>query len=102
MEQTSNYQLNQWDKTDHILMEDFNPDNAKLEQVLAGMAGAQSEMQTALVKCGNCKIVYGSYTGNGTYGSENHSGLTFDLMPIYVVVIPSFAINNKSAVILIC
>ena len=31
MKQTSNYQLNQWEKTDRILMEDFNEDNRKID-----------------------------------------------------------------------
>ena len=40
MEQTSNYQLNQWDKTDRIQMEDFNADNAKIDAALAEVRGA--------------------------------------------------------------
>ena len=40
MEQTSNYQLNQWDKTDRIQMEDFNADNDKIDAALAGIAAA--------------------------------------------------------------
>ena len=35
MKQTSNYQLNQWEKTDRILMEDFNEDNRKIDEALA-------------------------------------------------------------------
>ena len=34
MNQTSNYQLNQWEKNDRIMMEDFNHDNAQLEAAL--------------------------------------------------------------------
>ena len=34
MNKTPNYQLNQWDKSDRIRMEDFNADNAKLEAAL--------------------------------------------------------------------
>ena len=34
MEQTSNYQLSQWNKTDRILMENFNADNAKIDAAL--------------------------------------------------------------------
>ena len=33
--QTPNYQLNQWDKSDRIMMEDFNTDNAKIEAALS-------------------------------------------------------------------
>ena len=35
MNQTPNYQLNQWEKTDQIRMEDFNADNAKIPSVYA-------------------------------------------------------------------
>ena len=34
MKKTSNYQLNQWDKEDRILMEDFNGDNAKIDAAI--------------------------------------------------------------------
>ena len=37
MRETSNYKLNQWDKTDRIQMEDFNGDNAKIEAALAAV-----------------------------------------------------------------
>ena len=49
MEQTSNYQLNQWDKTDRIQMEDFNADNAKIDAALAAEAEAREAADTALV-----------------------------------------------------
>ena len=34
--QTTNYQLNQWEATDQVLRTDFNADNAKVDAVLAG------------------------------------------------------------------
>lgn len=37
MLQTTNYQLNQWEKSDRILMDDFNRDNEKLDSALAAM-----------------------------------------------------------------
>ena len=37
MAETGNYQLNQWEKTDRIQMEDFNADNAKTDQALAAL-----------------------------------------------------------------
>lgn len=39
MNHTSNYQLSQWDKSDRILMEDFNADNAKVDTALAELSG---------------------------------------------------------------
>lgn len=35
MQQTSNYQLNQWEGTDRILRADFNADNAKIDAAIA-------------------------------------------------------------------
>ena len=34
--QTTNYQLNQWEATDQVLRTDFNADNAKVDAALAG------------------------------------------------------------------
>ena len=40
MNYTGNYQLNQWEKTDRVLMDDFNADNAKLDAALKANADA--------------------------------------------------------------
>jgi len=32
---TTNYQLNQWAKPDRVMMDDFNADNAKIDEALA-------------------------------------------------------------------
>ena len=58
MNYTENYQLNQWEETDRVLMEDFNSDNQKIEAALG-------------VKC---EIVIGSYTGNGSATREIYLG----------------------------
>ena len=63
MKQTSNYQLNQWEKTDRILMEDFNEDNRKIDEALAEEKAARETLTAAMAMYGNCKIEYGSYTG---------------------------------------
>ena len=60
MNQTSNYQLNQWEKTDRVQMEDFNNDNAKIDAALK----AANEAAAAAAANG-AKIVTGAYTGNG-------------------------------------
>ena len=39
MNQTSNYQLNQWEDSDLILREDFNADNEKVDSALAELSG---------------------------------------------------------------
>lgn len=40
MNKTGKYQLNQWELTDRIQMEDFNSDNAKIDAALAEQAAA--------------------------------------------------------------
>lgn len=39
MKQTEQYGLNQWELSDPIRMQDFNADNARLEEILGGKAG---------------------------------------------------------------
>ena len=47
------------------MMEDFNRDNAAIDTALKSNADKAAALQTALASCGNCKIVYGTYTGTG-------------------------------------
>ena len=42
MNKTANYQLNQWQKSDRILMEDFNSDNRKIDTALKELKDAQT------------------------------------------------------------
>ena len=86
MNKTANFQLTQWEKTDRILMEEFNSDNEKIDTALKSNADKAAALQTALASCGNCKIVYGTYTGNGKYGSANPNKLTFSGKPVLVIV----------------
>ena len=86
MNKTANFQLTQWEKTDRILMEVFNSDNEKIDTALKSNADGVAALQTALASCGNCKIVYGTYTGNGKSGSANPNKLTFDGKPVLVIV----------------
>ena len=46
---TTNYQLNQWAKTDRIMMDDFNSDNAKLDAALAGKRESSRLLLSAVV-----------------------------------------------------
>ena len=85
-QQTPNYKLSRWAGTDRIMMEDFNRDNAAIDTALKGNADKAAALQTALASCGNCKIVYGTYTGNGKSGSANPNKLTFDGKPVLVIV----------------
>lgn len=69
---TANLGLNQWVGTDPVLMADFNRDNSLLDEAVA--------------KCGNCRVVTGSYVGTGVYGSANHCSLLFEGTPLFVCV----------------
>ena len=45
MQQTANYQLNQWDGEDRIMRVDFNSDNAKIDAALQQNAAALCRCQ---------------------------------------------------------
>ena len=81
MNKTANFQLTQWEKTDRIMMEDFNRDNAAIDAALKGNADKAAALQTALASCGNCQIGISTYTGTGTRGEEYPTVITFPKMP---------------------
>ena len=82
MQQTSHYQLNQWDAEDRIQRTDFNSDNAKVDAVLAEQAADLSAQAVKLAKCGNCQLYYTTYTGTGS-GSND---FTFPHKPLFISV----------------
>lgn len=81
MNKTANFQLTQWEKTDRIMMEDFNRDNAAIDTALKSNADKAAALQTALASCGNCQIGISTYTGTGTRGEEYPTVITFPKMP---------------------
>ena len=86
MTKTTNYQLNQWAKSDRVMMDDFNADNTKIDAALKANADAAAAASAAVALCGNCKIETSTYTGNGKYGSANPTTLTFPKKPSLVIV----------------
>ena len=82
MQQTSHYQLNQWDAEDRIQRTDFNSDNAKVDAVLAEQAADLSAQAVKLAKCGNCQSYTTSYTGNGSYDASSPNSITFTTINI--------------------
>lgn len=76
---TENYQLSQWAKSDQVQMEDFNADNAKIDEALASHAAA-------LAGKGNCQIYTTSYVGSGGVGPANARSLTFPNQPKFVAI----------------
>lgn len=81
MNKTANFQLTQWEKTDRILMEEFNSDNEKIDTALKSNADGVAALQTALASCGNSQIGISTYTGTGTRGEEYPTVITFPKMP---------------------
>ena len=81
MNKTANFQLTQWEKTDRIMMEDFNRDNAAIDAALKSNADGVAALQTALAGAGNCEIGMISYTGTGKNGDSNPTTVTFPKMP---------------------
>ena len=75
MNKTENLKLNVWEKTDPILVGDFNEDNRKIDAEIHAL-----KMQPTF------KVVTGSYVGNGKYGRDNPNRLTFDFKPKLVYV----------------
>ena len=79
--QTTNYQLNQWEATDQVLRTDFNADNAKVDAALADLAEnveGKAEVSALAAKAdvaaleevkslalGRAEIRLGTYVGNG-------------------------------------
>ena len=70
MKKTTNYQLNQWEKTDRIMMDDFNADNAKIEAALAARS---------------CQFYTASYVGTG----ETSRTVTFPRKLMAVAIVHS-------------
>ena len=94
---TTNYQLCQWEATDKVLRTEFNQDNAKIDTALkanadaisaeaAARAAAVSSLSQEIAQMGNCRIVTGSYTGNGTYDQYHKNSLTFPAAPLMVFI----------------
>ena len=86
MNKTANFQLTQWEKTDRIMMEDFNRDNAAIDAALKSNAEAVAALQTALAGVGNCSIEAKSYTGNGKYGQNNPTRIALSKKPKAAII----------------
>ena len=80
MNKTANYQLNQWVKSDRVLMDDFNADNAKLDAAIKAVdtkadgKAAQSALDAA--KATIPKVAAGVCTGNGEESQKISLGFT--------------------------
>lgn len=87
MTHTENYKLSQWQKSDRIMMSDFNSDNQKLDTALKTIANAvenkaEASALSALAATVS-KITAGSYTGNG----EESQTITLGFQPSAVLLL---------------
>ena len=103
--QTTNYQLNQWEPTDAVQRVDFNADNAKLDAALNALSDqvakkADEEDLTALSESvaavsagmGNCDMELLTYTGTGAMGQSSPTRITFSSLPDAFLVVGDLAI----------
>ena len=86
MNKTTNYQLNQWAKSDRVKMEDFNADNAKIDAALKAEADARAAAVSSLLSSRNCQAYITSYTGTGTAGENNPNSLSFARRPFFLYI----------------
>lgn len=96
MGKTANYGLPKWEKSDFIKMDDFNDLTAKLDAALKAEADARAEkadgaaiaaLQKSIGTVGKtCRLVYGSYVGDGRVGENQPVSLSFDFYPAAVLV----------------
>lgn len=105
---TPNYGLHQWEPGDDFLRTDFNADFAKLDAALQAKADkpalAQKADQTALedvqaIAEGRCRVVTGSYVGDGTNSKAINLGgrpkaLIFPNESVSVTVLPGASLYS--------
>ena len=88
--QTPNYQLSQWEKSDKVLMEDFNADNAKIDAALKAEADTRASAVSALAvqmgRKGDCRVRIHSYVGTGISGSDHPTVINFTGHPDFFII----------------
>lgn len=86
MNQTENYQLNQWEMTDRIRMEDFNADNAKIDAALKDQVDSLAALAATVPLRGNCQIYYTTYVGRGIGNANAARVVTCPYRPLAVFI----------------
>ena len=121
--QTTNYQLNQWEPTDAVQRVEFNADNAKVDAALAvlvdskadqsgldalsdALTGLSGTVSAVSARAGNCDMELLTYIGTGAMGSSSPTQITFTLLPDVFVIAGDLAIllgrGGVSETILAC
>ncbi len=82
---TENYGLCQWEATDQVRREEFNQDNAKMDETLKTLADKDIALESAVATiasaAGNCQMELITYTGTGNYGEGKPTKVTFSSVP---------------------
>lgn len=89
MQHTSKYQFKLIEGTDSFSPAPLNDNMERIEEKLEELDVGLTEVQEFLESGENCKIAWGNYTGNGTYGSSNKNSLTLPFSPKVILIIPS-------------
>ena len=95
MNHTQNYHLPQWEKTDRVLMEDFNDAMANLENGLSPAASAAGSANQAAAQAytpDNKPYVVGTYVGTGRTMS-----IELGFRPSFLII--SGAVENYPATV---
>ena len=88
---TEHYGLCQWEATDQVRREEFNQDQAKIDEALKVLADKDTALDGAIAAvaaaAGNCQMELITYTGTGTYGEGKPTQITFSILPdIFIIV----------------
>ena len=94
MQQTDNLKLNLIEGTDPVDWQPLNENFTALEAALSSANQKVGMIQQYLNGSENCKIAAGSYTGNGSCGSDNPNTLTLPFAPKLLIIFPSAEIYN--------
>ena len=104
MNYTQNYHLPQWVETDRILRTDFNDMASAIDAALKtnadGLSAETAARESAVAAKGNCRIVCGSYVGDGLAGVNNKQTLTFPAKPMLVAVLPAQFSNSGCRILM--
>lgn len=88
MTTTQNLNLPQWEKTDRIMMDDFNDAMSKIDAAVNAVSEAT---------VGSIKITAGTYTGDGNVGMSAPNSLTFARKPDLLIISGSWLILDFTA-----
>ena len=87
MNKTENLKLNVWEKSDPILVGDFNEDNRKIDAAVGALTA------------GAVKIAVGSYVGNGDFDKGTTVNVGFPIKVLFLTSIGLFDTNSGRMIV---